>query len=291
VRFTRDGSYLLSTSKVKKLIHLWNPYTSTHISSFCGHRKEVRDVDVNKTNSGLVSCGGDIHVFKWDVESSRVVGKYRGHEREVNAVRYDEYSSHVFVSGSTDQSIRIWDARSKNSCIQTLGKDYFKDSVLTVGWANGWTVFGGSVAGNVTHFDVRHRAVKNDTVHDPVTSVCSNERYILVACMGGKIRLLDQESGDLLQTFTGHTHAFSKLQAVLSPDEGSVISCSEDGHLCVWETVRGDESLYKVLAHRSAVTSCDVTLGRKDTGTSRRVAGLCASGGMDGTVRVFRWTG
>jgi WD40 repeat protein len=32
VRFTRDSAYLLSTTKEKRLIHLWNPQSGTHVA-------------------------------------------------------------------------------------------------------------------------------------------------------------------------------------------------------------------------------------------------------------------
>ena len=278
VRFTRDGSYLLSTTKEQRLIHLWNPQTGTYISSFRGHARHVCDVDVDRNNGGFVSCGGDFEVFKWDVEHSKIMSKYRGHERGVNSVRYDKKNCDVFASGGSDQTIRIWDARSRNSCIQTLGREFFKDSVMSVDWADTYSLLGGCVDGCVKEFDVRTGRVVVDDFGDPVTSVDATERYLLVACMGSDIRLLDRADGRLLQSFSGHQHRYSKLTAVMASDEERVVSCSEDGYLCVWETLRGSGSLYRVQAHRGEVTC---------VATSH---GSVASCGLDGLVLVFSLT-
>ena len=277
VRFTRDGSYLLSATKEQRLIHLWNHRTGTYISSFRGHGRQVRDVDVERSNGAFVSCGGDHDVFKWDVERGRIVSKYRGHERDDNAVRYDEKNCHVFVSGGNDQTIRVWDARSKNSCIQVLGREHFKDSVMSVDWADAHSLVGGCVDGRVKEFDVRQGRVVVDDLGDPVTSVDATERYILAACMGSNIKLLDRADGRLLQSFSGHRHEHTKLTAVLTTDEQRVLSCSEDGYLCVWETLGGDGSLYKVQAHRGEVTCVAVC----------QVGESVASCGLDGLVLVF----
>ena len=111
VRFTRDGAYLLSSTKEKRLVHLWNPQSGIHVAAYRGSRKEVRSVDVEPSNAGFVSSGGDSDVLKWDVECGKIVSKYRGHDRDVNAVRYDGTNSAVFASGGSDQSVRLWDAR------------------------------------------------------------------------------------------------------------------------------------------------------------------------------------
>ena len=275
VRFTRDGSYLLSATKEQRLIHLWNHPTGTYISSLRGHGRQVRDVDVHRSNGAFVSCGGDQDVFKWDVERRIIVSKYRGHERDVNAVRYDEASCSVFASGGSDQTIRIWDARSRNSCIQVLGREYFKDSVMSIDWADAHSLVGGCVDGCVREFDVRQGRIVVDDLGDPVTSVDTTGRYILAACMGSDIKLLDRADGRLLQTFSGHRHEHTKLTAVLTADEQRVLSSSEDGYICVWKTLGGDGSLYKVQAHRGEVTCVAVC---QDT---------ISSCGTDGLVLVF----
>ena len=277
VRFTRDGSYLLSATKEQRLIHLWNHRAGTYISSFRGHGRQVRDVDVERSNGAFVSCGGDQDLLKWDVESGKIVSKYRGHERDVNAVRYDETNCHVFASGGSDQTIRIWDARSKNSCIQVLGRDNFKDSVMSIDWADAHSLVGGCVDGRVREFDVRQGRIVVDDLGDPVTSVDATERYVLAACMGSGIKLLDRADGRLLQSFSGHCHERTKLTAVLTADEQRVLSSSEDGFICVWETLGGDGSLYKVQAHRGQVTCVAVCQDLESV----------ASCGLDGLVLVF----
>jgi WD40 repeat protein len=87
--------------------------------------------------------------------------------------------------------------------------------------------------------------------------------------------LLDRADGRLLQTFSGHRHEHTKLTAVLTADEQRVLSSSEDGYICVWETLGGDGSLYKVQAHRGEVTCVAVC---QDT---------ISSCGTDGLVLVF----
>lgn len=76
---------------------------------------------IYRDNSKLCSCGGDRQVYYWDVASGRVIRKFRGHDSEVNAVKFNEYSS-VVVSAGYDRSVRAWDCRSHSTePIQVLG--------------------------------------------------------------------------------------------------------------------------------------------------------------------------
>lgn len=67
-----------------------------------------------RDNSKLCSCGGDRQIFYWDVATGKVIRKFRGHEGEVNGVKFNEYSS-VVVSAGFDQSLRAWDCRSHSN--------------------------------------------------------------------------------------------------------------------------------------------------------------------------------
>lgn len=54
----------------------------------------------------------DKYVCATDVGTGKILRKYRGHAGTVNCVKYNEDSS-VILSGSTDNSVRIWDCKSR----------------------------------------------------------------------------------------------------------------------------------------------------------------------------------
>ncbi|XP_057432297.1 uncharacterized protein LOC130725054 [Lotus japonicus] len=103
-------------------------------------------------NSKLCSCGGDRQIFYWDVATGRVIRKFRGHNGEINGVKFNEYSS-VIVSAGYDQSLRAWDCRSHSTePIQII--DTFGDSVMSVRLTK-IEIIGGNVDGTVRTFDIR----------------------------------------------------------------------------------------------------------------------------------------
>jgi mitogen-activated protein kinase organizer 1 len=258
VRFTRDGSYCMSTGK-DRTIRLWNPHKQREIAVYTGHGHDVRDVSINADNSTFISCGGDKQVFMWDVTHARVIRKFRGHDSDVNTVSYSENCS-ICVSGGYDQSVKVWDCRSRSiDPIQTM--KVFHDSVMSVAFLQSGDIVAGSVDGTVRRFDCRKGAMITDLVHHPVTCVTPSQdnRYIVAACMDGCVRLLDRQSGQLLGSFRGHAHAYSKLDAILSSDESQIIGCSEDGRILFWD-ILGGNIVQTLKGHVSAVTS--VTLSQ-----------------------------
>uniref|UniRef100_A0A2N9GWF1 Uncharacterized protein n=1 Tax=Fagus sylvatica TaxID=28930 RepID=A0A2N9GWF1_FAGSY len=156
-------------------------------------------------------------VFYWDVSTGRVIRKFRGHDSEVNAVKFNEYSS-VVVSAGYDQSLRAWDCRShSNEPIQVI--DTFSDSVMSVCLTKS-EIIAGSVDGTVRTFDMR----------------------------------IGRSSGELLQEYKGHTCKSYKLDCCLTNTDAHVTGGSEDGFIYFWDLV--DASVVSSFrAHSSVVTS------------------------------------
>lgn len=81
-----------------------------------------------------------------------MIRKFRGHDSEVNAVKFNEYAS-VVVSAGYDRSLRAWDCRSHSTePIQII--DTFSDSVMSVCLTKS-EIIAGSVDGTVRTFDIR----------------------------------------------------------------------------------------------------------------------------------------
>ena len=65
----------------------------------------------------------DKYVCVTDVATGKSLRKYRGHAGIVNCVKYNEDSS-VILSGSTDNSVRIWDCKSRK--LEPLQVEYLE---------------------------------------------------------------------------------------------------------------------------------------------------------------------
>ncbi|ETO15380.1 G-protein beta WD-40 repeats containing protein, partial [Reticulomyxa filosa] len=133
------GRYLCSGSR-DKTIRLWDVETSESLHVFNGHEDIVWCVDIsplqsnsnendnnNKRNrigviggNGYTICSGsfDTTIRIWDIETTKPLIVFKGHEQAVMSVKYGPTESGVIgsantiLSGSQDRSMRLWDIRS-----------------------------------------------------------------------------------------------------------------------------------------------------------------------------------
>ena len=101
---------------------------------------------------------------------------------------------------------------------------------------------------------------------------------LLASCLDSTVRLVDCDSGELLQSFTGHTNAQFRVTACATPDDAHVISGSECGRLFVWDLVEGGV-VASLVAHSKPIAA--VVACRRDEAT------VIVTGSADGTIKTF----
>ena len=249
-RLSADGGFCL-TAGSDKTLKLWNPYRGTHLKTYMGHGHEVLDAAGSCDNGRVLSCGSDKAVIVWEVSSGRVLNKWRSHAAAVTCCRFNEDSS-LALSGSVDGTVKAFDCRSRRlEPIQTL--DEATDSVTAL-QVTDHEIVTGSADGRVRRYDLRNGQLTTDTVGDSVTCVTLSRdgQCLLVGCMDATVKLLDRETGELLNEFTGHVNKQYPLGSCLDAADAHVLSGSEDGAVHCWDLVSG--KLTAKLAHpRAAV--------------------------------------
>ena len=71
--------------------------------------------------TALMSCGDDRTVRLWDLPGDASVQTFRGHMDYVRTGAFlPGQSSHLMVSGSYDQTVKLWDPRAPNAAVMTF---------------------------------------------------------------------------------------------------------------------------------------------------------------------------
>eukprot|EP01133_Synstelium_polycarpum_P005708 gene5708-6596_t len=166
----------------------------------------------------------------------------------------------MFMSGSLDDTIRLWDLRT-NVC-QGLMR---RNGRPSVSYDPEGLILATAVSVNtVKLFDVRNYdrgPFSSFTINHPHavewTSLKFSQdgKYILLTTTENTIFLLDAFSGEHKQTYTSFVNDNgSTLEASFTPDSQYVIGGSEDGTVHVWRTLTGEE--VAVWGGHTGKTSC-----------------------------------
>lgn len=265
---TADGKYCL-TGGHDRTVRLWNPLrldpafppvgalgadpSDTPVASLPralpiqtygdGLTHPVTAVAIDNESTTLLAASDQTLVVT-DVVTQQVKRRFQGHVGRINAVAVSD-KSETYVSASYDATVRIWDGRSRShEPIQVL-KDA-KDSVTSVhvvqndGLA---LIRTAAVDGMVRTYDLRKGVIRCDDCKSSITSMAPTHdgECLAVSCLDGTIRLIELDSGELLNTYDSH-HAAGQygLECCITSDDATIVSGSENGSVVLYDLVRAN---------------------------------------------------
>jgi len=177
------------------------------------------------------------------------------HNGRINSVAATKkFGGEAYVTASYDATVAIWDGRSRDiKPIQVL-KDA-KDSVTTVHVIQDECDVGGhessrnntaeirtaSIDGCVRTYDLRRGLLLCDNFDSPVTSMAQTKdgKCLVVSCLDGSIRLMELETGELLNTYSeAHSAGNYALDVDILADDATIITGSENGQCALYDLVR-----------------------------------------------------
>ncbi len=277
-----------------------------------GHTSFVDAVAFDESSHVVASAGNDKTVRLWDVATGAQLRVLRGHDARVWDVRFSPDGRRL-ASASEDQSVRIWDPRTATELLR-LSAD--GGPVYSVAFRDDGRVLATvSKDGRVREWDLASGALLGAWVSRDVSGVVRflpRSSSTMTAGLGGAHVW---EHGRLVRTLEAH----GGLRGLAVSPAGDVASVSVSGELFVWpagggsrRTVGRIEGRLDELAFR---TDSSQVLATTASGSIRRfplaegatelprieahssgVSALAvdregrwlASGGDDGTVRLFR---
>ncbi|XP_072946973.1 WD repeat domain-containing protein 83 [Epargyreus clarus] len=235
VRFNIDGTYCLTCGADKK-IKLWNPSKQLLLKTYGGHGNEVYDAAGSCDSSHIVSCSADKSVILWDVTTGQPIRRYRGHAGSVTCVKFNEEST-MAVSGSVDNTVAFWDVVSRRQEPVQILKDA-KDTITSI-QVTDHEVLTSSVDCHMRLYDLRVGKMISDYIGHIITysSFTHDGQCYVLSCADSTIKLFDKDSGELLNTFTGHESKDYSLENAVNEKDSHIISGSASGEIFYWDIV------------------------------------------------------
>ncbi|KAF2455496.1 WD40-repeat-containing domain protein [Lineolata rhizophorae] len=237
--FSNNGDYLATTSK-DHTICIYETRSYKLVQRLEDHESGVCYVAWSPDDSKLISCAQarDNSARVWDVRTGRCILLLSSFTYPVTSAAWAP-SGETFVIGSQDADAAL--------CVWNLDGDkvfpWREDGlrVHDVAMTPDGSRLVVLLETRILVFDLASKDKLADFALDNVkltsVNVSRNGRYMLVSMNDNKIRLMEIETGEVVQTYDGHRQTqFIIRSAFGGADENFIVSGSEDSRVYVWRT-------------------------------------------------------
>jgi len=184
----------------------------------------------------IITSSGDSTCILWDVETKTPKAIFNDHQGDVMSVSIFDAQYH-FVSGSCDSTAKLWDHRSKKSCIKTFA-GHESDINSVAFFPDGFAFGTGSDDSSCRLFDIRAylqlNRYSNDKILCGITSVSFSYsgRMLFAGYDDYNCYVWDTQLGSLASQLVGHENRVSCLG--VSDDGKALCTGSWDTFLKIW---------------------------------------------------------
>lgn len=224
--------------------HLLQPNAYKELSPSLGG---ISSIDWNNVGTHILTASDEGQVYLWQLDSDRPIASF-AHTTSVTSALFHPKNNNIFVTGSIDGQIRVFDI----SEVKILCQLQTDDGISSVAYSpNGELLAAGLSKGKVilygrrrnegdyiqlTNIHARNRRGRMKSGRRVTGISFMDENTFLVTTNDSNIRLYDVQNLKQLQKYKGLKNERSCANACFSHDFRYVISGSETGEVYMWNT-------------------------------------------------------
>ncbi|NXU51743.1 UTP15 protein, partial [Turnix velox] len=225
----RDDGNLLVAGSEEGSIRLFDLSGRAPLRQFDGPTKAVHVVGFLSDKYRIFSGGDDYSSDLWDIPSGRKIISYHEHTDYVRCGCANKVHAGVFITGSYDHTVKLFDARTKNS-VMTIEHGQPVESVLLFPSGGLLVSAGGRYVKVWDILKGGQLLVSLKNHHKTVTCLCLNSsgQRLLSGSLDRHVKIYSTTSYKVVHSFN---YATSILSLALSPEDETIVVGMTNGVL------------------------------------------------------------
>eukprot|EP01118_Nematostelium_gracile_P009932 TRINITY_DN336_c0_g1_i2.p1 TRINITY_DN336_c0_g1~~TRINITY_DN336_c0_g1_i2.p1 ORF type:complete len:415 (+),score=110.17 TRINITY_DN336_c0_g1_i2:36-1247(+) len=247
------------------------------VQGFFEHTEAVYSVSLHPNGEFALTGSGDDRSFLWNVTNGDKIFELTGHTDTVSSTGFNHDGKYI-ATGSFDSTVKIWETES-GKLLQTLEGP--SDSIEWIDWhPKGNVILAGSQDKTVWMWLAATGAFMNMFAGHSAASTCGgfspDGKYVVSGSEDGTLRVFDPKTANTVHTFEGDLFHSGPIHDIALKDL-LILTASEDTKSILLNISSG-KILGTFQGHEESIETVDFNRGELP---------LCASGSIDGTVKVW----
>ncbi|XP_075035928.1 U3 small nucleolar RNA-associated protein 15 homolog [Mixophyes fleayi] len=227
----RGDGRLLAAGCEDGVVQLFDINGKAALRQFYGHSKAVHFVDFTSDKFRIVSGSDDYASKVWDIPNGIEISTYKEHTDYVRCGCASQLNNDLFVTGSYDHTVKVFDARAEKS-VMTMEHEQPVESVLLFPSGGLLVSAGGRYIKVWDLLKGGQLLVSLRNHHKTVTSLClsSSGQRLLSGSLDRHVKIYSTMNYKVVHSFD---YAASILSLALAPDDEMVVVGMTNGVLNV----------------------------------------------------------
>nr|XP_034956025.1 U3 small nucleolar RNA-associated protein 15 homolog [Zootoca vivipara] len=227
----RDDGKLLVAGSEEGIIRLFDTSGRAALRQFDGHTKAVHVVGFLSDKFRIVSGADDYTSKVWDISSASEILSYNEHTDYVRCGCTSKLNADLFVTGSYDHTVKVFDARAEKS-VMTIEHGQPVESVNLFPSGGLLVTAGGRYVKVWDFLRGGQLLVSLRNHHKTVTCLClsSSGQRLLSGSLDRHVKVYSTTSYEVVHSFN---YAASILSLALAPEDESLVVGMTNGILNV----------------------------------------------------------